>query len=56
MILSKLLKRNFKKGSFWQTVSGGVKQNNTLTETLCIELFEELGLVAEKKAFFKYKL
>lgn len=39
-----LLKRNAKKGGFWQGITGGVKINQTLQEALFAETQEELGL------------
>ncbi len=39
-----LLKRNRMKGGFWQTITGGVKINQTLGEALMSELKEELNL------------
>jgi len=39
-----LLKRNPMKGGFWQTITGGVKINQTLGEALLSELKEELNL------------
>lgn len=44
-----VLKRNEKKGGFWQAVTGGVKLNQTPSEAITAELKEELGLQVEVK-------
>ena len=42
-----ILKRNPKKGSFWQSVSGGVKLHQSLSEAAVAELGEELGIIVD---------
>ncbi len=46
-----LLKRNLKKGGFWQAITGGVKLKETIFNTLKRELNEEIGIKAKIERF-----
>jgi len=48
-----ILKRNKKKGGFWQTLSGGIKSSQTIEEAIKMEIKEELNLKIKKESLLQ---
>lgn len=50
-----VLKRNQRKGGFWQTITGGVHVGESIFEAARREIFEEIGLESESSSLFATK-
>ena len=44
-----ILKRNPQKGSFWQAITGGTEEGETLEEAAVREIYEEIGITEDVK-------
>ena len=46
-LLFLILKRNLQKGGFWQPITGGVEENETLEQAALREVKEEIGITTK---------